>query len=443
MRMMETKNSNAKALYESGKLQREIRSRLVDEEYMDSSNPDTDSAFPEEFSDLPTLQRYYIPGPSLREVWEKPTLMGKLQEAIRWWSHTRLGRTLSRYGMQRGALMSGGIAYSALLSIGAALTIAWTIFMAILGSNKRLLGELVKGINDVMPGLLSTPEKKGLVDPSTLVMDSSFSLASIIAVVVLLMSATYVMANLRIALRAMFGIAVYPSNFILEKLRDLLGFVVLGLGVVLTTALGFIVSVLGSTILSYLHLEGSIANFAIRVTSLLAAALVDALVFYLLLSFVSGIHVPWHEMWQGMALFGVLSGVLRYLGTSAVGSVADKPLLASVAALATLLLWVNLLARVTQMVAAWTANPPTPAAPSSGVELHVEDRPNYVTLSERHTLTWPHLSLTGTIDADPLLDPNLPVIPEKEKRWGGLIGKVLDWRIKHLEKKLERARNNR
>ncbi|MDR1119073.1 MAG: hypothetical protein LBL01_07260, partial [Bifidobacteriaceae bacterium] len=41
-----------------------------------------------------------------------------------WWQGTRLGRTLARYSSANGALLAGGIAYSALFSLVAILTIA-------------------------------------------------------------------------------------------------------------------------------------------------------------------------------------------------------------------------------------------------------------------------------------------------------------------------------
>ncbi|AOZ73509.1 hypothetical protein BK816_06420 [Boudabousia tangfeifanii] len=367
--------------------------------------------------------------------------MDKVNSALRWWNGTRLGRMLARYSIQRGALMSGGIAYSALFSIGAALTIAWTILMAILGGDKALMGQVVKNVNQAMPGLLSTPQKDGLINPDNLVMDSSFSVAGVIAIITLIFAATRVMANLKISLRSMFGIARYPDNFLIEKLRDILGFLILGVGVLLTTILGVVVSSLGSTILDFIGLSGQFAQYSLKIASLLVAALVDGFVWCTLIAFVSGIKVPRKDLLLGGAMFGVFSGIVRYLGTTAVGSVHD-PLLASFAALATLMLWVNLLARVTQMVAAWTANPPSPAVPTIKDELHLNDRPNYVSLSAPNTLAWPHQTMTGSIDTDPTLDPKRPEPePEREPYWGGLVGKLKAWRISRLQRKISKAQD--
>ena len=397
----------------------------------------------EEATELTTKERYLAKAPTLKEALQQPTVMQKITALTAWWFGTRVGRMISRYGMQRGAMMSGGIAYSALFSIGSALTIAWTILMGILGADQHLLDKVVRTVNQGMPGLLTTPEKQGLLNPEDLVMKPGFSLTSLVSIVVLVFSATFVMSNLRIAIRAMFGIALYPSNFLVEKLRDLLGFVVLTVGVLLTTALGFLVSQLGTLLLDAVGLNGPIAGYSIKVASLIVAALVDAGVFITLVAFVSGVRVPWTDLWKGAIMFGIASGVLRYLGTSAVGSVSKYPLLASFAALATLMLWINLLARVTQMLAAWTANPPTSAQPNDPQQLHINDRPNYVTYSDRETLLWPHQTITGTVDSDPELDPNAVVEEVHENKWGGLAGWIMDKRIAHTEAKLERLRANR
>ncbi|OKL50384.1 hypothetical protein BM477_02585 [Boudabousia marimammalium] len=390
------------------------------------------------------MERYYRPAPTIKEAWAQPGLINKVMHLLQWWNGTRIGRTLTRYGIQRGALMSGGIAYSALFSIGAGLTIAWTAFMYFVGDNAALRLRVIKSVNVTMPGLLSTPSKGGLVDPADLVMDNPINLATIIAVVLLLFAATYVMANLKIAIRSMFGISYFPSNFFGEKLRDLLGFVLLAVSVLLTTGLGFVVSALGNYFLDLLGVTGSASGILLKGVSLLTAGLVDAGIWCMLVAFISGVKVPLKELLTGGIIFGVFAGIIRYLGTAAVSSVSDKPLLASVAAFATLLLWVNLLSRVAQMVAAWTANPPAPAYPNDAAQVHMNERPNYVTLSKPETLEWPHQKVTGTMDVDQSGDPYVEVAEETplEPRFGGLIGAYQRHRMARLEAKLEKARAN-
>ena len=66
--------------------------------------------------------------------------------------------------------------------------------------------------------------------------------------------------------------------------------------------------------------------------------------------------------------------------------------------LVTLLLWVNLVARLALYIAAWIANPPSPVVENvKADDLHVKETPNYVTLSAPHTLTWDFDQRTGAV----------------------------------------------
>ena len=99
---------------------------------------------------------------------------------------SRVMRTVQRYGKARGGLLAGGIAYSALFSIVAALTIAWTVFMATVGGDPRLRSQVIEAVNSTLPGILKNGSGQGMVDPDALVLDSALNPASIIAAFVLL-----------------------------------------------------------------------------------------------------------------------------------------------------------------------------------------------------------------------------------------------------------------
>src|SRR5699024_3067435 len=111
-------------------------------------------------------------------------------------------------------------------------------------------------------------------------------------------------------------------------------------------------------------------------------------------------------------------------------------LLAAVGAVATLLIWLNFTARVTLIVAAWTADPPERPAPDRASLVNVDHTPNYVSVSAPETLQWEHDSYTGiiAIDQDRPADPDedeaapdggqAPEHAQQPERWGGLIGVI-------------------
>lgn len=323
----------------------------------------------------------------------------------------RLVRAGMRYHFARGALFSGGVTYSALLSVTAALTILVNVLRAFLGNRPDLMAAALTAVDEVLPGLINRGSGTGMLDPETLVADNPWSWATIISSFIVLWTALTMMTGLRRSIRAMFGLAGAPVPFVFGKTRDLLGFFALGVGVLLASALGSAASFAGGAVFDVLGVSGPGAGAALRVAAWIAAAFVDACVFLLLFGVTAGVRPPRRDLVAGALLGAAGTGVLRTGGTSLLGSIND-PLLASFAAIVTLLLWVNLAIRFTLFIAAWTANPPEPLLPVMPEDVHAHDRPNYVTVSAPRTLDWPHHKVTGSLLVDP---ENLRGVPGQDE----------------------------
>lgn len=372
-------------------------------------------------TELPVQTRHQEQfSPTLSDVSAEDRLGGKLKVFIQWIQRTRIVRSLLRYSSGRGALLAGGIAYSAIFSLAAALTIALTVLLGILGRSPQLKDAVFSSLASALPGVLSWKGSSGIVDPSQLVLSTSFSLTGVIAVVVLLFSATSVMQAMKSSIRAMFGIDQVPSGAAVEKLRDLLGFITICLGVAASGILTLANTVITNDILGMLGIKSALASLAIRLGSFLISAGIDALVLWVLIRFVALARVPRTDLLLGLAVFGLLSTLIRSLGTSAVGAV-NNPLLASFAAIATLLLWINLLSRVMLITCAFIANPPKALAVSEAEDVHANEKPNYVSLSNPLTLDWAHHRLSGIVDLEHPKDTDLP--PESP------LGKAPRWRL--------------
>ena len=83
---------------------------------------------------------------------EKPTLVARGKELWDRVKHTRPMRANARFGARSGGVLTGGIAYAALFSVFAALTIGFTAFMAVLGDNERLRDEVLDAVDDGVAG---------------------------------------------------------------------------------------------------------------------------------------------------------------------------------------------------------------------------------------------------------------------------------------------------
>ncbi|SED67694.1 YihY/virulence factor BrkB family protein [Ruania alba] len=336
---------------------------------------------------------------------------------VDWLKNTRVMRALARYGTANGNLLSGGIAFAALFSVFAALTIAYVAFMAVLGDNEELRQRVIDAVADSLPGLIKTPEyENGMISPDDLTLSRGAGVAGIISVLVLFFTAVRVPAALRSSIRVMFGMVAPPENPVLGKLRDFLGFLGLALSVILTSAMGIAAGAAAQWLLSLAGWEDTSAGkWLLRIAGLAVVLVVDTLVFVWIYRTLAGIRPPKRDLWLGALIAAVGAGVLRYLGTSVVGgNLSENPLFASGAALGTLLLWINLVVRLTLLVASWTSNPPPHPVVADDMITHFDETPNYVTMSEPETLEWQHDPVTGRVQ------PEEP--PPPEPYWGGLIG---------------------
>ncbi|MDY5402921.1 MAG: YihY/virulence factor BrkB family protein [Trueperella sp.] len=364
-----------------------------------------------------------------------PPAVRKARRLMEWAMNLRIVRAFQRYGVARGAQLSGGIAYSALFALAGALTIGLTAFSYTLGGNDQLREELVSTIDSALPGILKTDANAGgLLDPNDLIVDDPFNLASLIALLVLLWSSISLMGGLRMALQSMFGIIMVPRNAVAAKLLDLSGFLVLGLGVLSTTLLVSVTQLFGERIFDVLGVSGAVGSAFITAATYAVAFVIDAAVVMYLIRVMSGVKAPLRDLAIGGVTAAIGSALLRTLGTAAVGSVSDNALLAGFAAISTLLLWINFLARLLLVSACVTANPPASGAPTPSQVEHLEETPNYVTESVPETKRWVHDPRSGIIAPDPP-EPTGEQIPQ----WKGLREKRARRRIEAAEQGMREA----
>ena len=273
------------------------------------------------------------------------------------WSNSRLGRTLGWYGARHGSQLCGGIAYSGLFSLFAALTIGWSVFSASLGSNRQLRNAVLAQLDVWVPGLVGVGNGY-LVAPDELLLHGGFTWTAVVASLVFLVSALGVMGTLRISVRAMFDIPPSQDNPITARLWQLAGFVILGVGMLASAISSIVAHSVGSFVESLLG-GNQMVGWLVRIGGAAAGVVLDAAVVAAIIMLVAGARPHRRDLLLGCLAAGVVAGVLRWLGTSVVaGSAGHNALLAPFAAIVAILVLVNFLARVLLMVCAWMHNPP-------------------------------------------------------------------------------------
>lgn len=315
----------------------------------------------------------------------------------------RLVRAALRYVVAWGHLGAGGVTFTAMLSLTAALTIIVNIARAFLGDRPELVGEVIAVVNSVIPGIIDDGGNDGLIRPDQLIRDGSWGWTTAVSTVVIVWTAMAVMTGLRRTVRQMFGLGGAPLRFVRGKLIDLWGFFLIALTFLASSAAVSAVTLLGTTAMDWLGLRSSVAGWLVAGSALVLVAVLDALLVWLVIRVTSKVRVPWEDMRQGMVMGAVGFGLLRVGGTSLVGAISAGPLLSTFAAVATVLVTLNLALRWLLFVAAWTANPPAAHVPVHPDTVHAKEQPNYVTMSAPHTLEWPHHQVTGSLI--PELDP--------------------------------------
>ncbi|MDM7830823.1 YihY/virulence factor BrkB family protein [Cellulomonas edaphi] len=285
-------------------------------------------------------------------------VVARVKALLAWWQESRPGRANARFMEAGGGVMTGGIAYAALFSVFAGLTIGYTVFMAVLGGNDELRQKVLDSLNDNLPGLIDTEGTgKGFDPETTFQLSGGLTVAGIVAVVVLVLSALSATAALRTGVRAMFA-EQSKVNMLEGKLRQLGGLAGIAFAVLLSAILTTTVGAAAQWVLGALGWDDA-GGVTLRVVGVVVAFAVDAAMFLLLVTLLAGEDPPRRDLLLGAVIAATGIGVVRFLGTSVVaGSVNKNPLFASATVIVTLLVWVNLIARIVLLAAAWVADPP-------------------------------------------------------------------------------------
>jgi membrane protein len=275
-------------------------------------------------------------------------------------------RVWNRLGEVRGAVLVKGIAYSAFFSVFPILALTFVAFGLILQSRptlrENLTADLTVYLSENIPGLVRTDDNPaGLVEPATLVAEVSsgglLTWTAVVAVVALVWAALGWVGALRLGIRAAMHLPVADFNPVWAKVRDLLiGLLIGGAAVVsavasvgVSTATGAVLDVLGVP-------SGRWSQAVALVVSFVVVAAFDTLLFHLQYQLLAASPRPRRYVLRASVAAALAFGVLKQLAGVLLGNVGASGATSLVAALGSvfaLLIWMNLVARLTLLGAAW------------------------------------------------------------------------------------------
>ena len=160
----------------------------------------------------------------------------------------------------------------------------------------------------------------------------------------------------REGIRAMFGQPTLQGNFVITKLRDLVTLATLGVVLLVSAFGGVIVSGAAGWLLGLVGLDGSRAGSVILgAISTLVLLGVDIVVFLVIFELLSGVSVPRADLGDAALFGGIGLGILKLLGGLLLHGAGNNKLVATAGVALGLLVWLNLVSRLTLIAASWGA----------------------------------------------------------------------------------------
>lgn len=269
-----------------------------------------------------------------------------------WFDRTQLGRTLKRVSEGNGNLLAGGITYLSLTSIAAALVIAVTVSTYMVKFNAGWNEAFYGFIDDAIPGVIKSdgPDSTGLVDPTQIEPQTMTGVVGVIGFLILLNTTARYISALRLATLAMLG--KDAASPVKGKLRDFGVVLALLIVVLLGAALQVVASQFSEVIASWLSTE-PLSQWIIRLPAFTVGVLVDMAFVALAVVILGRYRGPRAPLLWTLLIAAVAMGILRQAVFLVVGGVVDNPVLASAAAVITIMIFVNFISRIIVFAAAW------------------------------------------------------------------------------------------
>jgi membrane protein len=281
-------------------------------------------------------------------------------------------RAWARYNAVRGNVLAGGVTYFAFFSLFPGMALGFTAFGLLLGGQEDLQVQLVQYVNSNLGTVVLTYRAGGggLVSVEQLTAPDVLTTAGALGFVALVLSGLGWVGALRDGVQRVFATRS-DRNIVLLKLVDLLVLLAAGLAVLASVVVSIVVNVAADQVLETLGISaGSVSTWTVNIAGQLVLTLVDAVIFTLLFHRLAGVAVPLRDVAVGGFFASLGFTVLKLSGSVLLQVVVRNRFLAAFGVLIGLLVWMNLVARLTLLAAALSATvatdrghlpPPDPA----------------------------------------------------------------------------------
>jgi membrane protein len=267
---------------------------------------------------------------------------------------SRPGLAWKRYSDARGNILAAGMGYFAFFSIFPAVALAFSVFGFVLREHPQLLSSIFDQLGTYLPGLVKDAQHPDGLIKAEAPAAVALTITGVIAFVTLVLAGLGWLGAVREGIRAVFGARGSGGNLITNLARDLGVLFTLGLGIALVAVLTSGVGAAAGWLADRIGMPGD--GWVLMLAGFAVSVLADTALMILLLRVVSGVPVPWRNLFQGALAGGVGLSLLKISAAALLPRLTRNPLFASFAIVVGLLIWLNLIARLTLISAAWAAN---------------------------------------------------------------------------------------
>ncbi|MDQ4503622.1 YihY/virulence factor BrkB family protein [Sinomonas sp. ASV322] len=264
-------------------------------------------------------------------------------------------RVWQHYTLRHGPLMSAGIGFNMFFSILGLLATGFSIAGLVLAEQPELVDRVVHGVAQSAPGLLKVDGKDGLADPTALLNPAGLGLTAVVAAVVTVFTSLGWITSLRSGLRGILGLPPLKVNAIAQRLRDVGTLVLLGVALVLTSAVSLVFTAALGFIAGLLHLDRAIVEPIGWLIGVVVPLLLNWLTAFIMFRLAGSLRLGRRAMVEGTFIAGLGTSILQIFSSQLLARAGANPLLAPFAIIIGLLIWFNLVSQVYLASASWSA----------------------------------------------------------------------------------------
>lgn len=274
-------------------------------------------------------------------------------------------RAIDRNSEILGSQEAAAVTYFGFLAFFPLLALSFALVGYVSAIYPDVQEAVTTAVEDAFPNLIGpNPDQISILD-----VIGAKKTAGLLGLVGLLYAGLGWIDALRNSLRRTFGTADVAIAFLKKKLVDIGVLALLGLSLLISVVITSAATAATTFVLGAAGLrERTIAIVLLKVLSVAMALAADTVLFAILLSRLSGAKLSWRQVRSGALVGACGFELLKLVGTFLIGRTTDNPIYAAFGVVVGLLVWMNLLAKVTVFAAAWTVTQPFSLEPGDLTE---------------------------------------------------------------------------